>query len=372
MYESSHPRVPTARAVGVHGKLPEEIWFSMVKVLDFGVSETGNAGDRVHSGIGETGRSSDQRLTGDRLHQRAEVGRGDGQICNPRPHVSAGTDRSALATILRTAWFITTQYGRGVVLEKVVGGVSAPSLVDVSILHGYRYVPTLLPSHQLTQYTLNAPWETHRGVLTEAPNLVQANIHVGFENEAGWPDPDEQFTFCISNETGFTVFQGDDLDLPHLEPFVARSRCTLQKISFNGTPMPQTATAILRQYPSVIELAVIVPLSQSANNLISHLTVPDSTGIAAVSPQLSQISFGSSDDRAIDYTLYLRMLQSRWKAADCDLKGAALLTRSGKGPDPVTLRDLDALRRDGMNILVMQGAEAGRRMNGWAYYPTWF
>ncbi|KAJ7138213.1 hypothetical protein C8R44DRAFT_848111 [Mycena epipterygia] len=98
-----------------------------------------------------------------------------------------------------------------------------------------------------------------------------------------------------------------------------------------------------------------------ANNLISYLGVPDSPGSAAMSPQLSEISFGCYDDDSyIVYILLLHMLESRWKAKHCALKSAALLINSGTGPAPVTLRALDVLRREGMDLL---GCRDGMRQS---------
>ncbi|KAJ7113955.1 hypothetical protein C8R44DRAFT_740828 [Mycena epipterygia] len=47
------------------------------------------------------------------------------------------------------------------------------------------------------------------------------------------------------------------------------------------------------------------------NTLISHLTI---TASGVISPQLSKIYFGCNDETNIDYSLYLKLLQSRWKA----------------------------------------------------------
>ncbi|KAJ7123567.1 hypothetical protein C8R44DRAFT_875757 [Mycena epipterygia] len=173
----------------------------------------------------------------------------------------------------------------------------------------------------------------------------------------------------VLQEIGFFVNEEEpEEDLPHLQPFVARSGCTLRKLSFRGTPIPRSVTEILRQYPSIIELVVVVLFGQSrsAGDLISMLTIPNADGCAAMSPHLSRISFGSYDDSSIDYGLYLHMLQSRWQAEDCGLTGAALVIDSEIGPDAATLRGFDLLRRDGM-----KGAEAVNVMEGWVQSPTW-
>ncbi|KAJ7138195.1 hypothetical protein C8R44DRAFT_341636 [Mycena epipterygia] len=268
---------------------------------------------------------------------------------------------------------------------------SAPSLVDVAIYNQYRYVPTLLPAHQLTRYDIDGPWEMHRGILTLAPNLVQARIYVNF-NEGDWPESDEiihlprlQRLFVshddileclrapVLQEIVFDVPEEADLDYPlPLDPFMSRSGCTLRKLSFRRLPPTHAVVEVLQKYASVTELTIIHHLDTRANDLISQLTFPNSTGRAAISPQLSKISFAFAvDSYTVDYTRYLDMLKSRWNAADCALRSAVLLTDSGKGPDPATLRGLDALRQDGMNILVLDGEETSRLIDSWTYTPTW-
>ncbi|KAJ7124345.1 hypothetical protein C8R44DRAFT_147357 [Mycena epipterygia] len=235
----------------------------------------------------------------------------------------------------------------------------------------------------------------HQEILAFAPNLVQARIAIDFSDEA-WPDPGAiidllhlQRLFAthgnvldylrapVLQEIGFSAgLQEEDLDrLPHLDPFVLRSNCTLRRLSFYSSPSPHAAAEILRRYPSITELAILIRNMYScwgrAAELISQLMIPNPTGGAVMSPKLSHISFGCYDDSSFDYALHLHMLQSRWKAADSDLKGAALLTSSGAGPDPETLRGLDVLRRDGIDLLVLQGMEASKQMDGWSYHPTW-
>ncbi|KAJ7312447.1 hypothetical protein DFH08DRAFT_1044507 [Mycena albidolilacea] len=64
---------------------------------------------------------------------------------------------------------------------------TAPSLVDTSIFNEYRFVPVLLPVHQLTRYDIDCQLEGHIRVLKQTPNVIKARIDIAFDKEA-WPD----------------------------------------------------------------------------------------------------------------------------------------------------------------------------------------
>jgi hypothetical protein len=51
------------------------------------------------------------------------------------------------------------------------------------------------------------------------------------------------------------------------------------------------------------------------------------------------------------------MVTSRWKAADYALESIALLTESGPGPDLVTLEVLDDLRKEGLDVTLLNEVE---------------
>lgn len=139
-------------------------------------------------------------------------------------------------------------------------------------------------------------------------------------------------------------------------------------------PTSRAAADILKKYTSVTELAILFQDSDDTTgrttDLISHRTVHNATGNAPSYPQLSQIDLGCLDENRIDYPLYVGMLQSRWKAGGCALRGAALLSDSGPGPDAATLRAPDVLRREGMDICIQQGIQAEKVMNSWTHIQT--
>ncbi|KAJ6552057.1 hypothetical protein DFH09DRAFT_1366446 [Mycena vulgaris] len=270
---------------------------------------------------------------------------------------------------------------------------TAPSLLAVGIFNQYRHLSIPLPAHQLTLSDLDGPWEMHRDILKLAKNLVQARIFVDFDDEP-WPNPGEPINLLLLRrlsvshvelfsyltapavqEIAFYLEIDDEPDqsLRHLKSFVERSRCTLRRLSFRGTPAPDTAVEILRKYPSVIELGIITSRTygdreatdEGANALISHLTIPHPSGSVMLAPQLSKLYVGCRGKSSIDYALYLQMLRSRWKTNDCSLNSAELPTEFGPKPDSLMRSGLDVLCRDGLNILLLEGSEAGEIIEWW-------
>jgi hypothetical protein len=90
-----------------------------------------------------------------------------------------------------------------------------------------------------------------------------------------------------------------------------------------------------------------------------------------VAPQLSCIYFGCQDANSIDHTVYLEMLRSRWKMADRKLKASAFLAYGSPLPQPATLVELDALRQEGLDILLLDGVEAKNVMRSWTFPTAW-
>lgn len=270
---------------------------------------------------------------------------------------------------------------------------TAPSLVEFGVFHEFRFIPTSFPIHQLTRYQLDGPWETHREILKLALNLVEARIEIEFQPDP-WPD--------YSHETSIDLLHLRRLALTHLEflnhlrvptleelalelkpdnspdiipllrSFLDRSSCHPRRISLSGGLTAHTTIDVLHNFSSITELAIVADqpnVNHEVNMLLSNLTVWESKPIT-VAPQLRSIFFGCADENHIDYSAYLAMVESRWKAENCALKRAALLSLSS-GPDPATLADLTALCREGLDILLLEGTEAADQMNSWFYTTTW-
>ncbi|KAJ7498116.1 hypothetical protein B0H11DRAFT_2189846 [Mycena galericulata] len=268
---------------------------------------------------------------------------------------------------------------------------NAYSLVDVGAYSEYQFIPTVLPPHNLiTRYHFDAPWDTHSSMLKLAPNLVEARIRVNFEGAEPWPHSDETIQLLrlrrlyVSNAKIFDYLttpileeaaihhdeEDDDFCTP-LVPLLIRSSCPLRRLCLRGSPNPHSTAAILEKISTITELVILITevASQGDATFRSLLTLLDGSRGTWVSPQLSEICFGFRRKKsiAIDYPFYLRMLQSRWESATCALAGTSLLTAPGSCPDPETLRKLEVLRKDGLDISLLSGPDAVYVMNDWIY-----
>jgi hypothetical protein len=104
---------------------------------------------------------------------------------------------------------------------------------------------------------------------------------------------------------------------------------------------------------------------------MATLTVSSLPGSTAIAPHLSRMLFTCREDNYIDYTAYLKMVESRWQAADYALKNAALFTVSGPGPDTATLLRLHTLREEGLYFLHLEGPAAFKEMCASEYSASW-
>jgi hypothetical protein len=266
---------------------------------------------------------------------------------------------------------------------------TAFSLVDASIHNECRVLPIALPIHQLTRYQLDGPWEMHRGILKLAPNLVEVRIELSYEGP--WSDPAEAIDLLclrrlyVSNlralryirvpaleELAFWVESDADPDLQNFYSLLDRSSCRLRRVYLRGSPTARATTEILQKSSFVTELIVVndYGAKDEVDALMATLTVSTSAGSTTVAPRLSLMFFGCSDNNCIDYTAYLGMLKSRWTSEGCALKTAALATE-GSGPNTATLHGLHALRKEGLDLLLLEGEEASSEMFRWAYVPVW-
>ncbi|KAJ7921953.1 hypothetical protein B0H13DRAFT_1866192 [Mycena leptocephala] len=155
---------------------------------------------------------------------------------------------------------------------------SASSLVDFGVYNESRFIPVAHPIFQLTRYQLDGPWEEHKRILKLAPNLVEADITVDFDDES-WRG--------VNKIIGFP-----------------------------------DATKMMQKLPSITDFGIAIDEYDARgeiNLLMSALTVSQVAGSTVVAPPLV---FGCEDDSYIDYAVYLEMLKSRWRAEDCTLKMA--------------------------------------------------
>ncbi|KAJ7763118.1 hypothetical protein DFH07DRAFT_1059327 [Mycena maculata] len=230
-----------------------------------------------------------------------------------------------------------------------------------------------LPSHQLTRYELDAAWEIHGGILTQALNLVEARILISFDEDP-WTDSVVlnhlkapslvEIAFEIAETGGPGVFRP-------FESFIDHSQAaTPRKLTLRGCPPPSAITDILLGYLSLTTLRILfrgylATPYRAANNFLSELTIGAHTSRDdALAPQLSEIYVGCEHKTSIDHAAYLRTLHS---LPVHSLKTAELLAHLGAGLDTATVSGLERLRQDGLNLLLLEGYDTKVVMVGWTY-----
>ncbi|KAJ7737086.1 hypothetical protein B0H16DRAFT_108226 [Mycena metata] len=258
------------------------------------------------------------------------------------------------------------------------------SLLDVGICIAYRNVHIPFPAERLTRYELKAPWRTHQGILEAAPGLVEACIHISPDDEP-WPESGERLELSqlrrlfVSHSRILDRFLAPALEelalecqwgslTTHIDLFFERSSCRPRRLALTGTLEAHTTITILHKFTSITELTVEVDDSSSSDelhNLMVFLSAP------VLAPQLSRISFGCHLGTFLDYPFLLEMLTCRWRAPDCPFEYAALVTDLGPVPNRATVNALDALRREGLNLVVLEGLEARDEMQRWSFSTSW-
>ncbi|KAJ7230286.1 hypothetical protein GGX14DRAFT_582744 [Mycena pura] len=278
---------------------------------------------------------------------------------------------------------------------------TARALVDVGISTLPPYIPIPLPVHQLTRYSMNAPWHVHQSILKLAPNLVEARICVATDERWSESQPSpitlpflrrlyasdteilDYTTVPTLEEIAFCV-DGDDLDLQRrLASLLDRSSCPLRRLCLAGRPTASGTLSILKTLSCIVELVILNTDKESdnddetsddedetlddVNTLMLMLTVSGVAGCATVAPQLRCMFFGYDGKPSLSCAFYLEMIRSRWRAAHCRIESAALVVP--EAPPPKALDALFALRRDGLDLFVVWGDDpaAGDVVDRWLY-----
>ncbi|KAJ6471865.1 hypothetical protein C8R45DRAFT_936534 [Mycena sanguinolenta] len=247
---------------------------------------------------------------------------------------------------------------------------TAPSLVEFGVSSHDNFEPVSLPTHQFTYLELDGLiWERHEGLLQLAQHLVEARIT--FEDAGPWLDIIElpqlrrlhvSYANALNNlkapaleELSFWVAFQEPLDISALETFIDCSACRLRRLTLRGFPHANTTIQMLQKSAFITELVIAIKEASAGPEidlLISKLTPSQGTITA---PQLRSFFIGCEEDSCLDYKMYLEMLKFRLGARSA-LRSAALLVER-HGPDPETLGGLEALRREGMDLLIIKGKE---------------
>ncbi|KAJ6467989.1 hypothetical protein C8R47DRAFT_1152137 [Mycena vitilis] len=307
------------------------------------------------------------------------------------PLVAGIRDRVPL---LRRVWIEWSDAASQAAAESIDCFQTAPSLVDAGICGGgrraHRWIPVYFPWHQLTRYDIGVSWKVHHEFLRLTPNLVEARIHIVF-NDDPWPeyvvnidlvclrrlyvshmDITRFLTLPIVEEIVVEMHDNDDGPAiqSHLAPSLERFSGPLRRLCFMGCPDGDTIAQVLQKLPSIVEFEVAVDdldSSTQANILMSLLMASTNAEGTTLAPQLRVLSFGCEDKVSIDYERYLQLMTSRWEAEHCALKTTALLVSSGPGPGATILRGLETLRERGLDIILQDGECAEDMICDWTF-----
>ncbi|KAJ6453803.1 hypothetical protein C8R45DRAFT_1038896 [Mycena sanguinolenta] len=275
----------------------------------------------------------------------------------------------------------------------------AISLVDLGIHCEYRFLPTRLPTvHQLTRYDIDAPWATHAQLLRSLPNIEDARIRRHFDDDEDGFVPGEPIDVLklrrlyVTDPAIFDYLRAPALeeismqstrpDLVEgwcsLERFLVRSACALRRLCIPGRLQTQSMAALLQQYPSLTEIAVIDGIAQGETEreiLATYLTlftVSDSTPSKLVFPHMTEIGLACDTGDSILFPLFLSMLESRRKVPGCALKaGELLFTNSLVQPDQRSVARLEPLREAGLRVSLLYGRNARYRVDEWVHNVEW-
>ncbi|KAJ7485220.1 hypothetical protein B0H11DRAFT_1154317 [Mycena galericulata] len=262
---------------------------------------------------------------------------------------------------------------------------TAPSLRDITIFNDSpSQVGILLSAQQLTRYDADGPWEMHWTFLTSesAQNLIEVRIETDVPVYSGQGiellhlqrlfvsriDVLDNLKAPALEEIAFNLGDGSRAwDRGNLDPFVARSACTLRRLSVRSLQGREVfpILGVLRKYPSITSLAILTP---NPNAILPHLTILNPTAGTAVSPQLFEIYIGTPAH--MDWVGYIEMLDSRWKVEGCALRSAVMAV-IGSPPRSTELSRLGALRKDGLDLTLLKGEDADDAMRAWMYIPKW-
>ncbi|KAJ7605296.1 hypothetical protein FB45DRAFT_953414 [Roridomyces roridus] len=277
---------------------------------------------------------------------------------------------------------------------------TACSLVDVGVFKdGPHTMLPLLPAQQITSYRVDTSWEIHVPVLKLAPNIVEARIFVlDYSELDSWPDASIELPHLQRLYTSFhkvldfirapalteIALTMETVDDPQdtLSNFFARSSCTPRRLCVEGTPVPGVTAEMLNKHPCITSLTLLIDEDNSVDESVDifnrHLTMltVDDVG-PVVSPHLHEIRFGvvgPTFPNDSDYSLFIKMLQSRRApGSSCALADVLFLTYDSPTFDSATLSAMDALREDGLNLVVRSGntAEVRWAIKRFVYRVPW-
>ncbi|KAJ6451820.1 hypothetical protein C8R47DRAFT_1229677 [Mycena vitilis] len=130
---------------------------------------------------------------------------------------------------------------------------------------------------------------------------------------------------------------------------------------------PRHISQILEACPTVQTLGVQIMPNDKGNDFLTELTVRNNT---CVGPNVHTIAIGI-DRATINYDLFIKMAESRRRVPAkggpcCRLRSVELLaTEGGRRMSAAQQQRLDALKRKGLQVSVLEGAEASDELLNW-------
>ncbi|KAK7030533.1 F-box domain-containing protein [Favolaschia claudopus] len=291
---------------------------------------------------------------------------------------------------LRRLWVEWIHSASQVSAERVEGFDVAPSLVDAGVFNEHRFIPLSLPTHQLTRYELDGPWDSHRNMLKLATNLVEARIFVAFDDTL-WQNSDEKIsvpslkrlyvshaevlqflTFPCLEELAVQVQEHEiTFFSTHIHTSLSRSSCPLRALCIAGYPIPAET---LRNLPSTITELMILINDPAAPRIKADLLVADlanERGDGFILPQLTRIFLGFEVEGGMNFALYLDILGSRFTSPKAALAVAALLILTNQELDPGASEKIGELRSEGLDLAFLRDSEAREAARRWTFLSPW-
>ncbi|KAJ7607888.1 hypothetical protein FB45DRAFT_1067638 [Roridomyces roridus] len=279
---------------------------------------------------------------------------------------------------------------------------SATSLVDLRICRRWQPISYSAPANQLTRYTADAPWETHRAILSVSPGLIQAHISAFPVLPDPEPNPEviqlsqlqclyvshvdllQYFKVPVLEQVTLRV-TSDELDItPALHRFIVDTASTVRRLGLRGLPDTGLASQILARYTSITELAILIFGGDGyqytehefsiPNALISLLDIPPvSEGSPVViAPKLTHVHIAFEDLLPVNADIFVRMLETRSQLPGGALRAVTVTMEQDPQLPAYILEKLNGLReRSGFEFSLVVDTNIFHHVAPWTCNPTW-
>ncbi|KAJ7607898.1 hypothetical protein FB45DRAFT_947199 [Roridomyces roridus] len=271
---------------------------------------------------------------------------------------------------------------------------TAPHLSDLRVCRqlSVAFAPAV---HQLTRYHADAPWDTHRGILSA--NLALVEVHINVNPHPVWPATGQVIQLpqlrrlyvshaallqylqvAVLEQFTLRLMWDETYVIPALDRFIRETANTVRRLCLRGLPHDALASQLISRYTSLTELAIIISGGDDYefDEDSAHGTIPDDLVelITDLPTQIAGLHLAFEDTLPFDYELWADMLESRWLMGQGALRLVALCFngRRRPKPDPGTLQRLRSLRRSGLEYKLVKGADLWDHIAPWMCRPMWY